>query len=192
MRDVREHSAGARGPLRAVAGSQKPAKPGGNEKNGVRPGDMNMSDAGMNRQHERYVALAAPRSTSSGALLLPLQAARPALEYRNFGTLQNRAKVVDSLPGSLSGMARCRHNLAPQAKRSRRLSFNTDGTMRPLSSPCVGDRTLKRLEGLGLLDLKPSPVDPYPNRGWSPVAAVVLKASARVCDALLGVELSAS
>jgi hypothetical protein len=29
------------------------------------------------------------------------------------GTFQNRAKVVDSLPGYTSGMAGCRYNLAP-------------------------------------------------------------------------------
>ena len=28
------------------------------------------------------------------------------------GTFQNRAKVVDSMPGQLSAMAGCRHNLA--------------------------------------------------------------------------------
>jgi hypothetical protein len=48
------------------------------------------------------------------------------------GTFQNRAKVVDSLPGESSGIAQYRHNLAPQAKLSNRLSFNTDGTFRPL------------------------------------------------------------
>jgi hypothetical protein len=33
--------------------------------------------------------------------------------YHNSGTFQNRAKVVDSLPGYTSGMAGCRYNLAP-------------------------------------------------------------------------------
>src|SRR2546423_15408413 len=54
------------------------------------------------------------------------------------GTLQNRAKVVDSLPGDTLGIAGCRHNLAPRAKRSMRLNFSTDGTIRPLQSPVVG------------------------------------------------------
>jgi hypothetical protein len=44
------------------------------------------------------------------------------------GTFQYRDKVVDSLPGEISSIARCRHNLAPQAKRrSRRLSCNPAG-----------------------------------------------------------------
>src|SRR2546430_4579436 len=32
------------------------------------------------------------------------------------GTFQNRAKVVDSLPGDTLGIAGCRHNPAPRAK----------------------------------------------------------------------------
>ena len=31
-----------------------------------------------------------------------------------FGTFQNRAKVVDSIPGEISAMAGCRHTLALQ------------------------------------------------------------------------------
>ena len=95
---------------------------------------------------------------------------------RNFGTFQNRAKVVDSLPDSLWGMARCRHNLAPHAKRSSRLSFSADGTIRPLESPRGSERVLKRRESRGLLDLKASPVDLSPHHGESPSEAVVLKA----------------
>jgi hypothetical protein len=52
--------------------------------------------------------------------------------YNYLGTFHERAKVVDSLPGYTSGMAGCRYNLAPRAKLSRRLSFSTDGTIRPL------------------------------------------------------------
>ena len=61
------------------------------------------------------------------------------------GTFQNRAKVVDSLPGYTSDMAGCRYNLAPRAKLSRRRSFSTDGTMRPLERPVVGNCSLKHL-----------------------------------------------
>jgi hypothetical protein len=53
-------------------------------------------------------------------------------EKSKIGTFHERAKVVDSLPGYTSGMAGCRYNLAPRAKLSRRLSFSTDGTIRPL------------------------------------------------------------
>ena len=73
-------------------------------------------------------------------------------------------KVVDSLPGYTSGMSECRHNLATRATRSMRLSFSTDDTMRPLQSPVVGERSLKRLEGLHSLGLEPSPVDPFVHR----------------------------
>src|SRR2546427_6388745 len=62
-----------------------------------------------------------------------------------FGTFHIRAKVVDSLPGYTSGMARYRHNLSTRAKLSMRPSFSTAGTIRPLQSPVVGDCFLKRL-----------------------------------------------
>ena len=84
--------------------------------------------------------------------------------YTKSGTFQNRAKVVDSLPGYTSGMAGWGHNLATRAKRSMKLSFSTDRTMRPLQSLVVGDRALKRLSGLRSLDLEPSPVDPSTHR----------------------------
>src|SRR5256885_9810192 len=94
----------------------------------------------------------------------------------NLGTFQNRAKVVDSLPGYTSGMSECRHNLTPRAKRSMRLSCSTDETIRPLQSPVVGDRSLKHLEGLHALGLEPSPVDPSTHRCGLPCAAAVLSA----------------
>jgi hypothetical protein len=40
---------------------------------------------------------------------------------RIIGTFQNRAKVVDSVSGQCSGIARCRHTLALQAHLSRKL-----------------------------------------------------------------------
>src|SRR5256885_8657158 len=49
-----------------------------------------------------------------------------AKKRRITGTFQKRAKVVDSLPGCTSGIAGCRHNLAPRAKRSMRPSFHRE------------------------------------------------------------------
>ena len=63
----------------------------------------------------------------------------------NSGTFQNRAKVVNSLPGYASGTAGCMPNLTTRAKRSMRLSISTEGTIRLLQSPFVGARSLKRL-----------------------------------------------
>jgi hypothetical protein len=60
-------------------------------------------------------------------------------------TLHERLKVVDSLPGYTSGMAGCRHNLVTRTTCSMRLSVSTDGTIRPLQRPLVGDCSLKRL-----------------------------------------------
>src|SRR6267378_6476873 len=60
-------------------------------------------------------------------------------------TLHERPKVVDSLPGYTSGMAGCRHNLVTRTTCSMRLSVSTDGTIRPLQRPLVGDCSLKRL-----------------------------------------------
>src|SRR2546428_5698962 len=65
--------------------------------------------------------------------------------YRNFGTFQNRAKVVDSWPGYTAGMAGCRPNLTTRAKRSMRLSISTEGTIRLLQRPFVGARSLQCL-----------------------------------------------
>ena len=65
--------------------------------------------------------------------------------YTFFGTLHERPKVVDSLSGYTSGMAGCRHNLVTRTTCSMRLSFSTDGTIRPLPSPLVGACSLKRL-----------------------------------------------
>src|SRR2546422_11608827 len=62
-----------------------------------------------------------------------------------FDTLNERRKVVDSLPGYTSGMAGCRHNLVTRTTCSMRLSVSTDGTIRPLQRPLVGDCSLKRL-----------------------------------------------
>ncbi len=64
---------------------------------------------------------------------------------RNSDTLHERPKVVDSLPGYTSGMAGCRHNLVTRTTCSMRLSVSTDGTIRPLQRPLVGDCSLKRL-----------------------------------------------
>jgi hypothetical protein len=65
--------------------------------------------------------------------------------HRKYGIFQNREKVVDSLPGYILAITGYRYNLALRAKLSRRLSFSTDGTVRPLPSPVVGDGSLKHL-----------------------------------------------
>src|SRR6267143_5054080 len=64
---------------------------------------------------------------------------------KKIDTLHERPKVVDSLPGYTSGMAGCRHNLVTRTTCSMRLSVSTDGTIRPLQRPLVGDCSLKRL-----------------------------------------------
>ena len=61
------------------------------------------------------------------------------------GIFQNREKVVDSLPGYILAITGYRYNLAMRAKLSIRLSFSTDGTIRPLQSSVGGDGSLKRL-----------------------------------------------
>ena len=80
------------------------------------------------------------------------------------GTFQNRAKVVDSLPGDTLGIAECRHDLAPRAKRSMRLNFSTDGTITPLERPVVGCCALKRLEALRSLGRESSSADSSTHR----------------------------
>ena len=87
------------------------------------------------------------------------ESATQAIHITHGGTFQNRAKVVDSLPADTLGIAGCRHNPAPRAKRSMRLNFSTDGTIRPLQSPVVGGCSLKRLEALRSLGLASSSAD---------------------------------
>ena len=88
------------------------------------------------------------RAVASGqrALALATSLGDVGLQFKaNFGTFQNREKVVDSLPGYILAITGYRYNLAIRAKLSIRLSFSTEGTIRPLQSPVGGDGSLKCL-----------------------------------------------
>ena len=74
-----------------------------------------------------------------------LQTKNRIKSYEKVGIFQNREKVVDSLPGYILAITGYRYNLAMRAKLSIRLSFSTDGTIRPLQSSVGGDGSLKRL-----------------------------------------------
>ena len=103
-------------------------------------------------------------------------AAAKADIINEYGTFQNRAKVVDSLPGDTMGIAGCRHNPAPRAKRSMRLNFSTDGTIRRLQSPVVGGCSLKHLEALRSLGLESLSAASSTSRCGPRVEAVSLRA----------------